>query len=174
MLKNKAIEPHWQNFQRGSTQEVPEELAEIIRSNFVEVFGALVPECLIGPNERESINKRRGFHLLPEQRRNVVQDRTGLECSLSKIHIDGIVDSNHFEIAILFLKQLFQEFNKQHPTKVLRGIVTLDDNPENSFSCCVRFHVKRPHEWWIDEDVKNYSEGVFVLDSIELPLIGQE
>lgn len=171
MLKNKAIERHWQSFQRGGTQEVPEELAEIIDSNFVEIFGALVPECLIAPEDRESINKKRAFHLLPEQKRNVLQDRTGLECSLSKIHVDGIVDSNHFEHAISFLAQLFRKFTKQHPTKVLRGIVTLDDNPENCFSCCVRFHVKRPHEWWIDEDVNKYSEGVFVVDSDELSLI---
>lgn len=171
MLKNRAIEPYWNKVRSFRAQELPDDLADIVHSEFVEVFGALSPRCLVLPEYVAEIGKQKDFGQVPSQTWNSVQDRTGFECSLSKIHIDEMVEKNHFEFALLFVCELFREFNRQFTLRILRGIISVDNDADDCFSCCVRFHVKRSHEWWIDEEVEHYSEGVLVIDSNELSLL---
>lgn len=176
MLKNKAIESYWQNYLGAGIEKnivLPHELSSIVSSKFVELFGAAILESTIPPAYKIFVNGRADFSSLPGELRNTVQDKTGLECQFSKIHIDGLVEDSHFQIAMLFLANIFEIFSNQYPSQILRGIIAINDDPNAIYSCCVFFHLLREDEWWIDEDeIENYKEGVFVIDSNERLEIG--
>lgn len=175
MLMTQRAKTLWvESFQ--TPVRLPPELETILNSNFVELYGCCVLETMV-PADLAKSKAQACFSDLPEVLRLNVQDRTGFEHFIAKLHIDGLVKSHHFEYAFEFLMGVFRLFQKQYPQRILRGMIMLDEGtaPEGIFSCCVSYHVLREGESWlapdVDVNIDQYGDVLLVIDSNEAVII---
>src|SRR5579859_2937530 len=71
-------------FHEPNTEPVPESLVAELRDGFKEVDGCVVPHCF----QDSSIWSQ------TRPRTDNIDDETGYECSLSKVHLEDFVDSS--------------------------------------------------------------------------------
>jgi len=86
-------------------------------------------------------------------------DATGYECFVNHIHIDDYCTTDMIPLAIAFLDELSANLRCDHPNRCFQAIITTDGS-----TCAVRFHVVRPSEEFLADDLDEYEEGVWVLD----------
>lgn len=89
-------------------------------------------------------------------------DKTGYECFINSINIDDYVDSNYLEYGVLFVRNVFSLWNSFEKNKKFISIVSLSD-----FGLKVKFHLARPDERWLDENLEGYENSILVVDSSE-------
>lgn len=88
-------------------------------------------------------------------------DKTGYECFINSVYIDDYVESDYLAFAFLFLKELFNEWDKFGSNEVLRAIISFDE-----FGALIKFHIARKGESWISEELESYEESILVTDSL--------
>jgi hypothetical protein len=98
-------------------------------------------------------------------------DCTGFECVANDIHIEdfspGMDAVQMLGQAIGFSKLIQQKLRP--PTLPLRFIVSLDKF-DGRDECIFTFHIVRPSESWLSENLEGYSEPVLTWTSSESPL----
>jgi len=141
---------------------VPDSLANETSEGFKEVDGCVVPRSF----EAASIWSE------TRPRSNNMDDETGFECRLSKVHLDAFVDaevplSELARIGCAYAMYLRQALLGSHVSGDFRIIVSAqmpDPGLQVGNVCTVRFHKVRPGQTWLDDDLEAYKEeaiGVF-------------
>ncbi len=176
MYMNSKMTPYWKDFKSSPNEQLlPRELRNLLDSKFVEMYGCRLLDSMIPEHLKPQNDDAKDF---PETLRAKFQDRTGLEHFVSKTHIDGFVQEEHFNYAVTFLSGVFQLFKKQFSDNIpLRGIISISEGtlPDYIYSCCVAYHLKRDDESWLTPDIEdggleNYDDALFVMDSDEDPI----
>lgn len=93
---------------------------------------------------------------------NDFPDKTGYECFINSVNIDGYVGERYLEQAVCFVSRVFYQWNKVQKSKKLIAMLSLDE-----FGLKVKFHVHRAGELWLSEDLEDYEESILVVDSSE-------
>ncbi|AXI61956.1 hypothetical protein DLD99_16235 [Pseudomonas kribbensis] len=122
------------------------ELADIARSGFVELDG-----CFFLAN-LDSFQRNASLKNFP--------DRTGYECFVNSIHIDDYVKTEFLACALSYLSSVFETWNKSGLPGVLQGAISGD-----KFDATVKFHLQRPGETWLSDDLEGYEQALFTVDS---------
>ncbi|EUC17707.1 UNVERIFIED_ORG: hypothetical protein BDU10_7515 [Burkholderia sp. CF145] len=94
--------------------------------------------------------------------RSTLGDSTGYECFVNSLHIEDYEADQPLAQAILFVMQVFQIWNAAAPNKYLTAIVSAGE-----FSVVAKFHVKRPDEHWLSDNIEGYDDPVLSIDSNE-------
>lgn len=101
--------------------------------------------------------------LLPEST-NVTRfsfpDRTGYECFINTIHIEDYDDKSPLSQAFKFVMCVFDIWRQSDADQTLVAIVSVDE-----LSVVVRFHVKRPGEHWVGQNLEAYEDPIMLIDS---------
>jgi len=153
MLKLLGDDPE---FHEPSSQPMPGPLIAVATGGFKEVNGCIVPasyqDTSIGAPSRPHVNN--------------VDDETGFECNLSKIHLEKFFEARIglTELARIgcdFAYLLGRELKKSHADESFRVIVSVqlpDPTLEVREICTVRFHKVRGEQVWLDNDLEAYEE----------------
>jgi hypothetical protein len=88
------------------------------------------------------------------------QDQTGYECFVNHIHIDDHVPEDAARQAICFAAAVLDKWHEQSFEGVFNSIVTVDGD-----EATVRFHFRRPKEFWLAQGVDEYEEAVLEISS---------
>jgi hypothetical protein len=100
-------------------------------------------------------------------------DETGIEAAISEIHVEDFLDTqlSSVELARLgcdfafFLAKKVQQVHPEIPLRVIVSAIpagTLDNVRD---TCVVRFHQRREHQVWLNENLESYrEEAIEVLD----------
>jgi len=143
---------------------VPASLMQTLRDGFKEIDGCIVPgnfqKSSIWSTERPRIDNR--------------DDETGLECSLSKTHVDAFATEcsellTMTRIAIAYGFLVKEALEQSAIGGSIRIIISAQlPSPELErvgHVCTVRFHRIRPHQVWLSDDIEGFrSEALMVLD----------
>lgn len=112
---------------------------------------------------------REGCHflaaLLPAVKnvtRDSFPDCTGYECFVNSIHVEDYDDKAPLSQAIQFVACVFAAWRASVPTLTLTSVVSADE-----FSVVVKFHVKRPAEQWLSENIEGYEDPTMSVESSE-------
>lgn len=187
MFMTRTIVEMWRKFVATPQDRLPSGLREILQSKFIEAYDCIVLDSMLQESWRPAHEPSK-WDNIPTDLKEHYPDRTNFERIVSKIHVDDYLkkaserkaeqagvskDQFHFQNALSFLVCVFKIFRVQYPALVLRGIISMNDGfpPENCFSCCVYYHVKRDGESWLHLGL-NYDladDRLFVIDSDELP-----
>jgi hypothetical protein len=89
-------------------------------------------------------------------------DRTGYECFVNSIHVEDYDNNDPLSQAIQFVEEIFNVWRESTSNMTLLAIVSADE-----FSVVVKFHVKRPAERWLSENIGNYTDPVMLFESSE-------
>jgi len=131
----------------STTRSLDPSLREIAENGFVHD-----DECYILRKLSRTTNaKRTNF-----------DDCTGYECFINSLHIEDYDSESPFAQARLFVAQVFRTWITANPAIPLRAIVSADE-----FSVVVKFHVRRPGEQWLSDDIDGYEDPVLSIDSDE-------
>ena len=84
---------------------------------------------------------------------NNFPDKTGYECFVNHIHIDGIELEKALKIGVAFLNQISIIIRKFGIHGAIRGIVSANDT-----DVTVSFHLLRPDEAWLSDNIEGYKE----------------
>lgn len=143
---------------------VPSALIQTLRGGFKEIDGCIVPvdfqKSSIWSAERPRIDNR--------------DDETGLECSLSKTHVDAfttdcteLLAMTRISIAYGFLvKEALEQSAIGGSIRIIISAQLPSPELEHvGHVCTVRFHRIRPHQVWLSEDIEGFlHEALMVLD----------
>ena len=100
-------------------------------------------------------------HVRPE----AFPDEVGFECFVNHVHIDDYVQERQIQTARAVAEIVNGKFDEAH----IVGLTVRHIIARNDTSCTYRFHVVRPGQSWVSQDLEAYaSEAVLVLD-YELP-----
>lgn len=124
------------------------ELADIARSGFVVRDGCVFLRSL------ESFQMHISLKSFP--------GRTGYECFVNSIHTDDYVNANFLACALSYLSLVFEAWNKSGLPGVLQGTISGDE-----FDATVKFHLLRPGETWLSDDLEGYEEAVLTVESTD-------
>jgi hypothetical protein len=92
------------------------------------------------------------------------QDKTGYECFMNHLHIEEYAGEQPMTQAVLFAAGVLTRWVSQKFHGQLVAIVGSDEE-----SVVVRFHYKRPNEFWLAEDLDGYElESVLEISSSDL------
>ena len=94
--------------------------------------------------------------------RSSFQDCTGYECFVNSVHIEDYDDKTPLSQAIQFVLGVFATWRRLTPALPLISIVSADE-----FSVVVKFHVKRPTEQWLSDNIERYDDPIMSVDSSE-------
>jgi hypothetical protein len=135
-----------------SADVLPDELARILGDGM-----RVVNDCLV-------VGKSDVVPRL-DSVRAAVMDKTGYECFVNHVHLKEREDSaavlGH---AVAFCKRVSVEAVSVAPGRSVRFIISKNGN-----DWTVHFHILRPDESYISDDLEGYAEdAVLVLDSTEL------
>lgn len=144
-------------YHENNIEPVPELLVAELRDGFKEVDGCVVP---------------RSFHASSiwsetRPRTNNIDDESGFECSLSKVHLDNFVDpgislSELARIGCAYAMYLRQALLGSPLFGQFRIIVDAQE-PDTELQvgnvCSVRFHRIRPAQTWLVDDLETYKEN---------------
>ncbi|MBR7963040.1 hypothetical protein [Burkholderia latens] len=89
-------------------------------------------------------------------------DRTGYECFVNSLHVEDYDSESPLTQAILFVKEAFSVWNATQRVLQLTAIVSADE-----FSVVTKFHVRRPKEQWLSNNIDGYDDPIFSIDSDE-------
>jgi len=94
-------------------------------------------------------------------------DATGIECTLNKLHIEvgiseqDLLNAVYDGLAYSFaLASALKKSVVAGPFRIIMGSDIEGEYP----SVTVRFHRLRSEEKWLDDDLENYTEAIFVID----------
>jgi hypothetical protein len=104
----------------------------------------------------------RGLSASTNATRSTLGDCTGYECFMNSLHIEDYEAEQPLAQAVLFAIQVFRVWNLSEPTTCLTAIVSADE-----FSVVAKFHVKRPGEQWLSDNIEGYEDPVLSVDSDE-------
>lgn len=144
-------------FHEPNTEPVPELLVAELRDGFKEVDGCVVPRSF----QASSIWSETRL------RKQNVDDETGFECSLSKMHLDEFVDpsislSELARIGCAYAMYLRGALLASPVSGHFRIIVDAQI-PDAEFRvgnvCSVRFHKIRPGQAWLVDDLETYKQN---------------
>jgi len=94
--------------------------------------------------------------------RETFQDCTGYECFYNSIHVEDYDDKMPLLQAMLFVKEVFAVWNMSKPGARMNAIIRAD-----ACSVVVKFHVDRPEEKWLSDDIEGYESAILSIDSAE-------
>jgi hypothetical protein len=94
--------------------------------------------------------------------RDSFPDRTGYECFVNSIHVEDYDDKAPLRQAIQLVIRTFAAWRASEPTSTLLSIVSVDE-----YSVVVKFHVKRPAERWLSENIEGYEDPILSVESYE-------
>ncbi len=144
------------------SERVPLELISKLDGGFKEVDGCIVPSSF------------RNVSPWPDRRQKVdnIDDETGFECSLSKVHVEDYLPVSRTSeelarIGVAYANFIRRAVIESHITGVFRIVVAVElaDGSANKDGCTVRFHKVRPHQFWLDDDLEHYQEeAIFAMD----------
>ena len=132
--------------------------ASPIEGGFKELHG-----CIVGRSQLD---------FPPDVIREIHHDETGLECLLSKVHIDACIDQDTpvAEMAGLgiayanLVRDTLTASGVAGPFRIILSIREADEFQEAT-TCIVRFHRVRPGQEWLRHDLDSYgSEALMVWD----------
>lgn len=89
-------------------------------------------------------------------------DCTGYESFVNSLHIEDYDDTAPLSQAIQFVMHVFFAWRASVPTLTLTSIVSADE-----FIVVVKFHVKRPGEQLISDNIEDYEDSIMLVDSSE-------
>jgi len=104
--------------------------------------------------------------------RTSFHDCTGYECFINKIHIEDYDDKSPISQAIQFIFHVFMAWRKFNQILILTSIISIskydiDGSNVDRLAVVVKFHIKRPTEQWLAEDIEGYEEPIMVIESSE-------
>lgn len=94
--------------------------------------------------------------------RDSFPDRTGYECFVNSIHVEDYDSKAPLCQAIRFVICAFSAWRASVPNLTLMSVVSADE-----FSVVVKFHVKRPAEQWLSENIEGYEDPILSVESSE-------
>ncbi|MET3213892.1 UNVERIFIED_ORG: hypothetical protein ABIC48_001635 [Burkholderia territorii] len=89
-------------------------------------------------------------------------DCTGYECFVNSLHVEDYVSVVPLAQAVLLMKEVFMVWNAMQRTLQLVAIISADE-----FSVVIKFHVQRPGEQWLSDDIEGYDDPVMSIYSDE-------
>lgn len=126
---------------------LPDELNSIINEGFFERDGCFFSKNLIDYCTSAS----------PEY----FQDSVGFECFVNSLHIEDYVKGNYLDYAISFSNALLEAWQRFSSDKKLNVIIL-----PNDFGVTIKFHLIRPNETWLSEDLEEYEDPVLATNEI--------
>jgi hypothetical protein len=170
VLMNERMKPLWREAQGWRSQQLGPVLGGLAEGGFLESRGCILWRPMIASNELHMFEPGGRFEDLPEDYRRYHVDRSGVEAS-QHIHLEYAgIEQDHLGRALQLTRVAFSDFRANHPALVLRAVISVAicTEPDDIFSCTLRFHVRRADEpGWCDEarleDFK--EEGVLIVDS---------
>ena len=167
---NELMKPLWREAQEWRAQRLVPALARIADDGFLESRECIIWRPMIASNELHMFEPGGRFDDLPEDFRRHHRDRTGLEAS-HHLHLEYVgIEREHLGQALQLTHMAFSDFRASHPALVLRAVigVAICNEPDDLFSCTMRFHVRRADEpGLVDEaGLEEFKEGgVLIVDS---------
>ncbi|MBR8330359.1 hypothetical protein KDW69_01710 [Burkholderia ambifaria] len=89
-------------------------------------------------------------------------DCTGYEYFVNSLHVDDYDSVSPFTQAIMLVKEVFAVWNTIQRTVKLVAVVSADQ-----FNVVTKFHVQRPGEQWLSDNIDGYDDPVMSIDSNE-------
>lgn len=87
-------------------------------------------------------------------------DMTGFECYVNEIGLNSEDHSHHTILGMEILIATLNDWTTRNQGLVLRGIISAD--PEFTY---LTFHVVRPNETYLDDDLDSYDQPILMCDS---------
>jgi hypothetical protein len=84
------------------------------------------------------------------------------ECFVNSVHVEDYESTMPLMQATQFVMRVFTVWNTSAPRLTLIAIVSADE-----LSVVAKFHVKRPGEQWLSENIEGYDDPVMSIDSTE-------
>lgn len=94
--------------------------------------------------------------------RSDFQDCTGYECFVNSVHVEDHDDDTPLCQAIEFIVHVFAAWGASTSILELNAIISVDE-----FSVVAKFHVKRPAEQWLSDNIEGYEDPILCLESSE-------
>ncbi|UEB52301.1 MULTISPECIES: hypothetical protein [Burkholderia] len=89
-------------------------------------------------------------------------DCTGYECFVNSLHVEDYDSVAPLTQAVLLVKEVFMVWNAMQRTSRITAIISADE-----FSVVTKFHVQRPGEQWLSDNIDGYDDPVMSIDSDE-------
>ncbi|RQS46447.1 hypothetical protein DIE01_01135 [Burkholderia sp. Bp8990] len=89
-------------------------------------------------------------------------DCTGYECFINSLHIEDYDPELPLAQAVLLVRDVFAIWNTMQRMPQLTAVVSADE-----FSVVTKFHVRRPGEQWLSDNIDGYDDPVMSIDSNE-------
>jgi hypothetical protein len=102
------------------------------------------------------------FPSVKNANKNSFPDCTGYESFVNSVHIEDYDDAAPLCQAIQFVDHVFTVWRASVQNLTLMAIVSADDS-----SVVVKFHVKRPAERWLSENIEGYEDPIMSGESFE-------
>jgi len=156
-------------FHEPSVELVPELLVAEMRDGFREVDGCVVPYSFQDSSIWSDARPRT----------NNLDDETGFECSLSKVHLEDFVDSSISlaELArigcayAMHLRQALLDSPVSGQFRIIVAVQGPDAELRIGNVCSVRFHRIRQGQSWLDDDIESYKEDALLVFEFEKPAV---
>lgn len=87
-------------------------------------------------------------------------DAVGFECFVNSIHIEDYDQDEPLSQAIVFVRELFKTWYETKSHQILVAVISADDD-----SIVVRFHLNRPDQQWLNDDLERYLDAILQVDS---------
>lgn len=87
-------------------------------------------------------------------------DAVGFECFVNSIHIEDYDQDEPLSQAIVFVLELFKIWYGTKSHHILVAIISVDED-----SVVVRFHLNRPDQQWLNDDLEKYLDAILQVDS---------
>ena len=100
--------------------------------------------------------------LAKDARRATFYDCTAYECFVNSVHVEDYEGKMRLMQAIQLALRVLTIWNTSTPTLPLLAIVSSDE-----LSVVVKFHVQRPTEQWLSENIEGYDDPVMSIESTE-------
>ncbi|MFL9992071.1 hypothetical protein SAMN05444172_1898 [Burkholderia sp. GAS332] len=97
-----------------------------------------------------------------DTRRATFYDCTAYECFVNSVHVEDYDGKMPLMQAIQLVMRVLMIWNALAPTLTLLAIVSADE-----LSVVVKFHVQRPTEQWLSENIEGYDDPVMSIESTE-------
>ena len=100
--------------------------------------------------------------LARDARRATFYDCTAYECFVNSVHVEDYGGKMPLMQAIQLVMRVLTIWNTSAPTLTLVAIVSADE-----LSVVVKFHVQRPTEQWLSENIEGYHDPIMSIESTE-------
>ena len=117
----------------------------------------------------EGFEQRDGCHFLRalvaltrDARSATFYDCTAYECFVNSVHVEDYDGKMPLMQAIQLAMRVLTIWNTSTPTLTLLAIISSDE-----LSVVVKFHVQRPTEQWLSENIEGYDDPVMSIESTD-------